>query len=133
MAGKIETGRWYDIRIETRGQNVKCFLDGKLIHDVEYSASRPLYGVAGRGKDGDVIVKVVNVTDEAYATKLRLGGVELAGTGTATVLTGEPNAENSLDEPTKLAPVSSKLEGLKGEFSHTFPAQSVTILRLKTR
>jgi len=31
VAGQIETGRWYDIRIEVRGPNVKCYLDGKLV------------------------------------------------------------------------------------------------------
>jgi hypothetical protein len=30
VAGRIETGRWYDIRIEVQGTTVKCYLDGKL-------------------------------------------------------------------------------------------------------
>jgi len=133
VRGRIETGPWYDIRIETKGQTVRCFLDGKLVHQAEYSASRPLYGVAGRGKNEDVIVKVVNVTHDAYATKLRLGGVDLSGTGTATVLTGDRNAENTIEEPTKVAPITSKLEGVKGDFAHTLPPQSVTILRLNLK
>ena len=32
--GFIQTGRWYDLRIEVRGDRVKCFLDGQLIHDI---------------------------------------------------------------------------------------------------
>ena len=28
---KVETGRWYDIRIELKGATVRCFLDGQLI------------------------------------------------------------------------------------------------------
>jgi alpha-L-arabinofuranosidase len=63
----------------------------------------------------------------------QFSGVELAGTGAATVLTGKPNDENSLQEPTKVAPVTTKLDGVKADFSHAFPAQSVTILRLKTK
>ncbi len=33
VPGRIETGRWYDIRIETAGGRIRCYLDGKLIHD----------------------------------------------------------------------------------------------------
>jgi hypothetical protein len=31
VEGKIETGRWYDIRVELQGPTVKCYLDGKLV------------------------------------------------------------------------------------------------------
>ena len=34
VPGSIETGRWYDIKIEVNGGRIRCFLDGKLIHDV---------------------------------------------------------------------------------------------------
>lgn len=30
-AGQIETGRWYDIRVEVQGSTVKCYLDGQLV------------------------------------------------------------------------------------------------------
>jgi alpha-L-arabinofuranosidase len=29
--GSIETGRWYDIKVEVQGPAVKCYLDGKLV------------------------------------------------------------------------------------------------------
>ena len=35
VPGRIETGRWYDIRIELAGSSIKCYLDGKLVHDVK--------------------------------------------------------------------------------------------------
>jgi hypothetical protein len=31
VSGKIETGRWYDVKIEVQGSTVKAYLDGKLI------------------------------------------------------------------------------------------------------
>ncbi len=31
MPGKIETGRWYDIKIEVQGSTAKAYLDGKLV------------------------------------------------------------------------------------------------------
>ena len=50
VPGSIETGRWYDIRIEVKGANVKCYLDGKLIHDVKWQATKPLYAVGQPGQ-----------------------------------------------------------------------------------
>jgi len=37
---KIETGRWYDITIAVIGDEIKCYLDGKLIHDIKDSTYR---------------------------------------------------------------------------------------------
>ena len=60
VPGRIENDRWYDVRVEVGGQNVRCYLDGKLIHDVKYPLTQPLYAVAGLNKTADeVILKVV--------------------------------------------------------------------------
>ncbi len=48
VPGSIETGRWYDIRIETSGKTIKCYLDGKLIHDVTPPVLKSLYASASR-------------------------------------------------------------------------------------
>jgi BNR repeat-containing family member/Domain of Unknown Function (DUF1080) len=39
VPGKIETGRWYDIRVEVRGPTVKCYLDGKLVQQATRSSA----------------------------------------------------------------------------------------------
>jgi DNA-directed RNA polymerase subunit RPC12/RpoP len=36
IPGKIDTGRWYDIRIELSGPHIRCYLDGAIVHDVVY-------------------------------------------------------------------------------------------------
>jgi hypothetical protein len=33
LEGSIETGRWYDVRLEVAGPNVKCYLDGRLVQE----------------------------------------------------------------------------------------------------
>ena len=59
--GKIETGRWYDIRIELSGGRIRCYFDGKLIHDIAHPVFKPLYAVASRvDATGDVVLKMVN-------------------------------------------------------------------------
>lgn len=33
VGGGVQTGRWYDIRVELQGTNIRCYLDNVLIHD----------------------------------------------------------------------------------------------------
>ena len=128
--GRIETGRWYDIRIELKGSHIRCFLDGKLIHDL-HPAARSLYAVASRaGKSGDVILKVVNVADEAQPAELAFRGPGAAvKSAVATVLTSaSAEDENTLDQPAKVVPVTAAVAGAAADFRHVFPAHSVTIM-----
>jgi len=134
VQGRIETGRWYDIRIELKGQNIKCFLDGKLVHDVSHPAVRSLYASATRKKaSGEVIIKVVNVSSQARTASIQVSGAgKVASPATAIVLASEkPTDENTLEEPAKVAPAARKLEKVGPTFSHEFPGNSLTVLRLK--
>ncbi|MCX6915440.1 MAG: hypothetical protein NT167_20745 [Verrucomicrobia bacterium] len=135
MPGSIQTGRWYDIRIEVKGANVRCFLDDKLIHDVSCQATMPLYATASLAKRAnEVILKVVNVSTTDLETDLQLQGGKILPTATVIVLASDkPEDENTLDQPTKVKPVTCKLNDAGATFRHTFPANSVTVLRLKLR
>jgi alpha-L-arabinofuranosidase len=133
VPGSIETGRWYGIRIEVKDASVKCFLDGKLIHDVKWQATKPLYAVASQARRAnEVILKVVNVSRADQETDLRLEGAKVAPTAKAIVLASDkPEDENTLNQPTKVSPVTHTLTQAGAAFRHTFPANSVTVLRLR--
>ena len=133
VPGSIETGRWYDIRIEVKDANVKCFLDGKLIHDVKWQATKPLYAVASYARRAyEVILKVVNVSRADQETDLRFEGAKVSPTAKAIVLASDkPEDENTLDQPARVRPVTLTLKNAGASFRHTFPANSVTVLRLK--
>ena len=132
--GRIETGKWYDVRVELNGNSIKCFLDGKLMHDVQMTGQQALYASATSAQD-EVILKVVNVTEEAQATDINLQGAKnVGGKAAVTVLTSaESTDENSLEQPTKVAPVKQTIEVSGPSFRHTFPANSVTVLRIKAQ
>jgi alpha-L-arabinofuranosidase len=136
VPGRVETDRWYDVRVEVGSQNVRCFLDDKLIHDVDYPSMQTLYSVAGLNKTGDeVILKVVNASITAQETDIHLAGADIVQpSGTAIVLTSEkPTDENTLDNPTKVIPVTHQIQDAAKDFKYTFPADSVTVLRLKIK
>ena len=135
VPGSIETGRWYDIRIELKGERIRCYLDGKLIHDASYtpSATQPVHVVASRiDTTGEIVLKLVNVWTAPIEAQIELKGVgKLDSKAAAVVLAGDPADENSVAEPTRIVPVTQTVEGVGPSFRHTLPAHSLTILRLK--
>jgi alpha-L-arabinofuranosidase len=137
--GRIETGRWYDIRLEVSGARVKCFLDGKLVHDADYESDgkvTALYACASQDNDtGDAIVKVVNASIKPLDVELDLNGAgNLTGEGGATVLTSEnPTDENSLENPTHVAPRTEMVHFDGNRLTREFPGDSFTVLRLHTK
>lgn len=136
--GRIETGRWYDIRVELKGRNVKCYLDGQLVHDTEHDAASvvaSLYACASREeRTGDIIVKVVNASARPLETRLSLTGAStMTGQGTALVLTSASGQdENSLDNPTRVSTRSEPVSFEGTSLTRAFPGNSFTVLRLRT-
>lgn len=133
--GRIETGRWYDIQVEVSGTSIKCWLDGQVIHNVKSSRETTpgLFASATRdNQSGEIIVKVVNAAATPTVTEINLnGGGKPAAIAQAIVLTsGSPKDENSLHEPTKVAPKTLTLDLPGPIFQHAFPANSLTVLRV---
>lgn len=136
VPGRIETDRWYDIRIELRGRRIQCYLDGRRIHDVEDAGIQTMTAIAGRDtRTGELVVKVVNAEDVPRTTAITLEGAETyVPEARAIVLTSNhPDDENSFSQPFKVAPVTTTIRGVGRRFTHTFPPHSLTILRLKPR
>jgi alpha-L-arabinofuranosidase len=136
--GRIETGRWYDIKVQVGGNRVKCYLDGQLVHDVADQAENnvpSLYACASKDEvSGDVIVKVANADANPLETRLNFAGASnLSGQGTAVVLTSaSARDENSLAEPMKVSPRTEPVSFSGTSLNRAFPGNSVTVLRLKT-
>ncbi len=132
--GGVETGRWYDIKVEVAGPRIRCYLDGKLIHDVIDAEPTSLNVCAGRIEStGEVVVKAVNSGDAALDTELVLQGLTgIASQAQCTVLTSaSPNDENSFANPRRVSPKTTRIGGIAPKFHHTFPPHSVTVLRIE--
>jgi len=134
VAGTVETGRWYEIKVELKGRRIKCYLDGKLVHDEEAAGTDRFFASAGRDeKTGELVVKVINTSDEAVAGTLNIGGVDgIDARGQITVLKSDRlDDNNSMENPRKVVPVTSEIGGAGNSFKHEFPAHSLSIMRLK--
>jgi alpha-L-arabinofuranosidase len=135
--GSLEENRWYDLKVEVEGAQVRCYLDGKLTHDLEIPppALPRLFAAAGRDDStGQIILKIVNPTDDSISVAIDLAGLSGVGsTVPAIVLAGEPGDENSIAEPEHIAPREESLTIAGPRFEHTFAPNSLTILKIDAK
>lgn len=135
--GHIETNRWYDIRIETAGGRIKCFLDGKQIHDVAPKQSTTLFASATTDNaTGEVILKVVNGAHQPQPVDIRVDGIRIAdGPAASAVILTSANAmdENSLDEPQRVAPKPVAVSVSNGRIQQVLAGNSFLVIRLKAQ
>ncbi|WP_427918758.1 alpha-L-arabinofuranosidase C-terminal domain-containing protein [Streptomyces sp. cg40] len=123
----IETGRWYDLRIEVDGRRIRCYRDGELVHDVEDVRPDPEVFAVSSVRDsasGDVIVKIANTMTEPVPVRLRLTGFDGDTVITRTTLTVPPDATSRFG-PAPAVPVNGRLSGTVCDV----PPHSFTVLR----
>jgi alpha-L-arabinofuranosidase len=135
MKASIELNRWYDIKIEIRGNTVKGYLDGKLVQEVADTRANVkslCTSVARDDKSGDIILKIVNTAAQPLKTRIDLKGAgTLSGSGKAIVLTSSsPLNENTLEEPTKVSPKTEMIKFSGTALTRTFPGNSFTVIRI---
>ncbi|MFO1488138.1 MAG: alpha-L-arabinofuranosidase C-terminal domain-containing protein [Verrucomicrobiota bacterium] len=101
----------------------------------EAKASQRFFASATRDlAAGEIILKVVNAGAAVSDVEIKLDTTAtLEGTGRATVLSGANSDVNSFDQPAKIVPVEKALIGLKKELHQSFPANSLTVLRIKLK
>ena len=103
---------------------LKASLDDAALH----------YSVTKDSKNGAIMIKLVNPQPTPQPLQLDIKGVsDLKPTGTATTLAAAPDANNSIDDPTNVAPVTAEVSGVKPVFDYTLPANSVTVLQLNVQ
>ncbi len=82
-------------------------------------------------RTGEVVLKVVNISPSPREVQINLAGAkQIKKTGKAFVITGDLKAENSLDEPMRVAPVEQSLAAGSNEFKYSFAPNSLTVLRV---
>jgi hypothetical protein len=110
VRGRIETNRWYDIKIELAGNRIRCFLDGALVHDATATPPETFFVTAGReDASGEIVVKAINLAAEPR----------------------EASIEVRVEEPERLVPREGRIDHVAKQFKHTFLPQSFTLLRLR--
>jgi alpha-L-arabinofuranosidase len=132
---RIDTGRQYNLRIEVRGRQVTLLIDGqKWGSFTDDKLAEPFRQVVTRDtRTGELVVKVVNAQDSDARTRIDLGSrVQVGSTARVTTLQGQPDDVNTaFTQP--IQPRESRFSGVANTFTYTFPANSVTFLRIQAR
>jgi alpha-N-arabinofuranosidase len=107
--------------------------DTALPTTLDAAGAEKLYASAARDTaSGEVILKVVNGGKSSASIALDFSGAgKIASSASVSTLTGSLLDENSFAAPQKVFPQESKLEITAPQFEHAFPANSLTVLRLK--
>ena len=129
----VETNKWYDVKIVVTPMAVTLYVDGQ-----EMTVARPATNTrhfCQTGFDeqtGELIIKVVNGTDQPYRRSFTIDGARnVMPTGKVITLSGDANDENSFEQPTKLAPRTTLYGKFGRQFDYEFPPMSFTVMRVK--
>ncbi|MDF2938541.1 MAG: alpha-L-arabinofuranosidase [Paenibacillaceae bacterium] len=131
----LELEKDYELVLEVRGRKIRSYINGQPDHATEDRLPNvePIYLTASREVDtGDVIVKAVNVREQAVNARVVLEDYGLAPAAAMVYeLAGYAlTDENSFAAPELIKPKESRFDVLDGSFDYRFPGQSVTVFRI---
>ena len=86
-------------------------------------------------QSGTIYLKMVNTLGNPQPVTVELSGTEkVARTGRAIVLkAASPDDTNSIEQPSKIVPVTIRVRGLGKQFTRILPPYSITILELAAK
>lgn len=130
----IKSGQEYELKLVVTEGNVKCYIDDELYidYDISENIRYESYQVVSTDDTGDIIVKLVNVTEQPRTFAIDIAGAEnLAGTATVELVAGDNlRNDNILGQEEVVTLNTSELSGITNQFNYTVPQYSVTVLRI---
>ena len=129
----VETNKWYDVKIAVTPMAVTLYVDGQEMTVARPAAHTRHFCQTGYDEQtGELIIKVVNGTDQAYRRSFTIDGARnVLPTGKVITLRGDANDENTFEQPTKLAPRTTLFGKFGKQFDYEFPPMSFTVMRVK--
>lgn len=130
----INDNEWYDVKVEVSDYEIKAYLNGEFICSyVKPKEYGPVYASGVYDEEsGEVIVKVVNTMDSDVDVGVNADGVNIAdSTAALTVMSGDTNFENSLENKNAIAPVEGQIINASNHFTYNAPANSFSVIHLK--
>lgn len=130
----VEDGVTYQFKIVVDGTNIKGYINDELQfdYDAESDSLAQAYQVVSTDETGDIIIKLVNVTDSD-----RTFAIDLQNAGSiSTTLTVNQVAGDSLDNDNILGETEAcimtefTVEGATNAFNYTVPQYSATVIRV---
>ena len=133
---EIKNNQWYTIKVIVKESVAQLYVDGQLIINYLPTPAPRQFVISGYDeKTNELIIKFTNASNEPYRAQLKIdNATQIENKGTAITLAAKSlKDENSFEEPLKIAPKQSSFDGFSNDFSYTFAANSLTVLRVKVR
>jgi alpha-L-arabinofuranosidase len=129
-AVSVNLGEYNTYKVVTRSDGFDCYINGKLVHKA-YIPKHPALAVTASTDDDNVIVKITNINSNPDDIQLSLDCPVKAEYEVQLLASDDPDAANSLENPTAVSAVTKTLDGASQNFTYKAPAYSLSILKLK--
>jgi alpha-N-arabinofuranosidase len=107
---------------------------GRGRRDTPPSPNEPLFACASKeDASGDIILKVVNIFNVDQNITVELNGANIKKKATGQVMTGLLDDINSMEDPFHTVPKDFVIKDASSAWNHTFPGNSITVIRFKTK
>ncbi len=129
----VETGRTYEIKIVVEGYNAKGYIDGELMFDkdLESGTKSESYQVVSTDESGDIIIKLVNVTDTERSFAIDIENAAPDAVATVYQVAGDSlNNDNILGAEEDCIMEEFSVAGIGNKFNYTVPMYSATVIRV---
>ncbi len=132
----VVAGKTYTIKLEVEGSVVRGYIDGVLQfeHDCGKPAEAKAYTVVSTDDNGDIIIKLVNITEKATPVAVNIDNAEIQGDALVHQVAGTSLEDDNIHGQEEACTMKEfTLSGFSNQFNYTMPAYSVTCIRLKTK
>ena len=128
--GVLEEGKWYDARIEVKGDSVSCFLNDELAHQVSLYPEQWIYTSATVTADGATgYLKLANPTDKSVSIDIDFKKAGVKQVELLRMCSEKGTDENSMEQKELVRPQHVvTLPVSRGKLKLTLPAFSLDII-----
>ena len=133
-SGHVETGKWYDVELNVKGDSVYAKLDGKQIFATRLkpNVTPGFFATATKdSKTGEIILKIANTNIEGTTAKISLNGKTIKNAKLIRLTAKNGSEENDIDHPTNVYPTTTVIPVNSDSIELEIPASSLNILRMK--
>ena len=132
--GRVQEGKWYDVKLTVSGDSVKAWLDNDLVFDtvLKHNTSLGVFSSATIDETtGELIVKVVNSQEEGTTARLNISNYNVRSAKLIRLRANSGEDENTLQQPTNIFPTQHELSPECNTVELELPAYSLNIIRIK--
>ncbi len=133
---QIKSGQTYELKVVVTGDNVKCYIDDTLYVDYDFSenAGYEAYQVVSVDENGDIIIKLVNITGEDRCVAINIENAgKIKSEAVVNQVKGDSLAnDNILGQKEDCIMEEFTISGVSEQFNYTVPQYSATVIRIET-